>query len=103
MARKGMLLISWLIVAGCRAAPCPEAQYIETAEALHAGAHGEVLDQATLPPEAELSGPHAMAYYLQLALERNPEILAAQRNVSATGYEIPQVTALENPMLTSTF
>lgn len=103
MARKGFFLIPWLFLIGCRAAPCPESEYIETAEGLHASAHGTVLDQATLPPEPELTGPHPMAFYLQVALERNPEILAAQRNVTATGYEIPQVTALEDPMLTSTF
>lgn len=102
-ARKAMLLIGVVFCTGCASSRPLEVEYMETATALHIAAHGETVASATLPAEADLSGAHPMAFYLQIALERNPEILAAQRAVTAQGYEIPQVTALENPMLTNTF
>ena len=103
LARKALLVISWISLVGCATAPCPEADYLETADALHASAHIDLGVSQTLPEEPELNGPHPVAYYLQIALERNPEILAARRAVTAQAYEIPQVTSLENPMVTNTF
>ena len=92
-----------LLLAGC-ASPPPECEYADVADRVHrAACHGEVTAPATLPPEAELSGPHPVGFYVQLALERNPELLAAQRAVAAEAETIPQVTSLEDPMLTDTF
>ena len=48
-------------------------------------------------------GVQDVDFYVRIALERNPEILAAQRNVAAQSEVIPQVTALADPMLTDTF
>jgi outer membrane protein TolC len=50
-----------------------------------------------------LDGPRPLGLYLQVAAERNPRILAAQREVAAIVETIPQETALENPMLQDTF
>lgn len=38
--------------------------------------------------------------YVALALERNPSIRRAIREVEALGYRVPQVTSLDDPMLT---
>ncbi|GAB5444694.1 MAG: hypothetical protein Fues2KO_50430 [Fuerstiella sp.] len=58
---------------------------------------------ATLPEEPHFADPHEVDFFVQVALERNPEIIAAQRAVNAQSYVIPQVTALDDPMLTDTF
>jgi cobalt-zinc-cadmium efflux system outer membrane protein len=53
--------------------------------------------------ESGLSGPHEVEFYIQFALSRNPEILAAQHAVSVQSQRYPQVTALDDPMLVETF
>ncbi|VAX40690.1 Heavy metal RND efflux outer membrane protein, CzcC family [hydrothermal vent metagenome] len=53
--------------------------------------------------ETRLVGRHPVLFYIQIALERNPEILAAQHRVAAQNEVVPQVTALEDPTLTNTF
>lgn len=56
-----------------------------------------------VPVEQELSGPHPIEYYVQTALQRNPEIVAARHRVAAEAQTVPQVTALDDPMLMDTF
>ena len=91
------------VVAGC-ATPPPECHYVQVASNIElAAAHVETAAPATFPVEAELAGPHPVQFYVQVALERNPEILAAQRRVAAQAERIPQVTALDDPMLQDTF
>lgn len=58
---------------------------------------------ATLPEEPFSEGPHDVGFYVSLALERNPEVLAAQRAVAAQAQVIPQVTSLSDPVITDTF
>lgn len=54
------------------------------------------------PPAQAITIPEdaTLADYVALALERNPSIRRAIRSVQATGYRVPQVTSLEDPMLT---
>lgn len=98
----GLLLTAQL--AGCASPPAPECESADTAYHIQLAAGGvEAGGPATLPLEPELTGPHPVEFYVRLALERNPEVLAAQRLVAAQAERIPQVTALEDPMLTDTF
>lgn len=99
------LPLALLLVAGCATAPPPpEHEYAEVAGHIAlAACAGDVAAPATLPLEAELAGAHPVAFYLRIALERSPEILAAQRRVAAEAERIPQVTALDDPTLTDTF
>ncbi len=91
-------------VAGC--ATPPPADPVAS-RAMHditlASASLEVENSATLPVEENLEGSHDIDFYVRLALERNPQILAAQRGVAAQTEVIPQVTALDDPILTETF
>lgn len=98
------IVLSLSLVIGCASPPAPECQYAETAAKVQlAAAHVEAAVPAMLPAEEQLSGTHPVQFYVQIALERNPEILAAQRSVAAEVQTIPQQTALEDPMLTDTF
>ena len=100
--RLPLLLLS--IISGCAAPPRPQAPYAGTVSQVEAAALGsEAFVPALLPEEEDLSGPHPPDFYLQIALERNPQILAAQRGVAAAAETIPQVTALPNPMVTDRF
>ena len=67
--------------------------------------HAETLAaQSTEPPiEQDLDGPHDVSFYVQLALERNPEIIAARYKVAAQDAVIPQATSLQDPMLMDSF
>ena len=66
---------------------------------------------ADVPPEPtpgkpsaleELEGPQPVAVFIRRALAANPAISAARHEVEAAGARIPQVTALDNPLLQST-
>ncbi len=93
-----------LAVVGCATAPLADRGYSTvTREVMLASTGASPAGPATLPLEADLSGPHDEGFYLQIALERNPLILAARRDVAATVETIPQQAALADPMLNETF
>ncbi|MGH7127299.1 MAG: TolC family protein, partial [Planctomycetaceae bacterium] len=94
------LLGAMSLWAGCATPPLPQSACVETVGHVQL-VSGHV--PATLPIEPELDGPHPVEFYVQLALERNPEIRAAQREVAAEAERIPQVTALDDPMLEDRF
>ncbi|HTU22946.1 MAG TPA: TolC family protein, partial [Gemmataceae bacterium] len=50
--------------------------------------------------EPQLEGEHPLGFYVQAALKRNPEVLAAERHAAAQAAVVPQVTSLPDPMLT---
>lgn len=88
---------------GCASPPAPEAGYAAvTRSVVQASAGYESIAPATLPTEETLSGSHDEAFYVSLALERNPNVLAARRAVAAVTETIPQETSLADPMLQST-
>ncbi len=104
----------WVVVAGCAGPPRPHAAYNETnvqeidvqktADQVQlVAAERERDEPATLPTESELNGPHPVDFYVRIALERNPEIRAASRRAEAQQEVIPQVTALDDPLLGDTF
>lgn len=105
--RRSAISISLAIgagVAGCAAPPHPDPDYARTsADVQLSAASLETGESATLPAEPELAGAHPVDYYVLIALERNPEILAARQEVAAHAQVIPQVTALDDPMLVETF
>jgi outer membrane protein TolC len=91
------------LAGGCATPPDPEPGYAAvTRNVVQAAAHFEAAGPATLAAEEALSGPHDEAFYLALALERNPNVLAARRAVAAVVEAIPQETALADPMLQAT-
>lgn len=97
-------LIGLSQLAGCATPPDAEPQAAVTAHHMQLASAGlETGQPATLPEESHLEGPHDVDFFVLTALERNPEILAAQRAVTAQAHVIPQVTALDDPLLTDTF
>lgn len=92
-----------LLAAGCVSLPADDPEYAQTESYVRfAAASYETAESATLPIETDLQGAHPVDFFVQLALERNPEVLAARRGVAAQAELIPQVTALDDPMFVST-
>ncbi|MFQ5730561.1 MAG: TolC family protein [Planctomycetaceae bacterium] len=89
---------------GCATPPAPEPEYAQTAYRvqLAAGSY-ETGEPATLAVEPKIEGVHGVDFYVRVAIERNPEILAAQRRVAAQAEVIPQATALDDPVLADFF
>lgn len=52
------------------------------------------------PEEIEIPAEAGLEDYIGLALQRNPGIRQAIRTVQALGFRVPQVTSLEDPMIT---
>jgi outer membrane protein, heavy metal efflux system len=89
--------------AGC-AVPRPPSSYPAFADNSRAPLAEAVVDQresAMSLRDSVLNGPHTVNVYVDIALERNPRILAAQRLVAAQEQVIPQATALDDPMLSN--
>lgn len=64
------------------------------------------LDCVTVSPapvatEPELQGPHPVDFYVRIALARNPEIAAARDLALAQAEVVPQVRALDDPILSN--
>lgn len=98
-------------VAGCaQVASRPE--YIEVQRDLHAAAQrppgtihpdeplAAALDPAPVPPA--LLGPQPVDAYIRRALAENRLVQAARYNVLALKHRIPQVTALDDPVVSNT-
>lgn len=99
-----LFVLCMILVIGCATPPAPQPQAASTAYHIQLASTGyETSAPATLPEEPFLDGEHDVDFFVQFALERNPEILAAQNAVAAQVERIPQVTALDDPMLTDTF
>ncbi len=105
-----MFLVAAAVV-GCAQAPLtPEYSEVE-ANVQHA-AHrppesirpdapeAALLDPAPTPPE--LLGPQPVDAYIHQALHQNRTVQAARANVAAMQARIPQVTALDDPMVSNT-
>ena len=92
------------VICGCAAPPAPLREAAVTKHQIRLASAGiDAASPATLPDEPHLQEPHDVDYFVQVALERNPEIIAAQKAVAAQAQVIPQVTALTDPVLTDTF
>lgn len=101
---RALALSATVSAVGCATTPPPERGYSAvTQDIILASAQIESIAPATLPLDPDLSGKHDESFYVQIALERNPLVLAARRDVAATVQTIPQVTALEDPVLSEKF
>lgn len=97
------LPLAALVFAGCATPPPQQCDYQPP---LHPGCPAEVTLQAehTEPVEAEdFSAARDIEYFVALALDRHPDVLAAQRRAFAHAEVLPQATALDDPMLTDSF
>ena len=105
MKRRDCVAIAVIAsLAGCANPPQTDPHYAATESHIHQVVAHEVSHVPELiQPDKEIEGEHPLSFYVQLALGRNPEILAAQRSISAWSEVIPQVTAFDDPMLVDTF
>ena len=98
-------------VVGC-VQPAPQPEYTAVANNVHFAAQrppesigpdapeAALLDPAPTPPE--LLGPQPVDAYIHLALHENRMVQAARANVVAMQARIPQVTALDDPVVSNT-
>jgi outer membrane protein TolC len=97
------MIAAIVMLAGCATPPANECDYEPP---LHPSCPATVTLQAeTTAPAAkeDFSEAKDVDFFVSLALQRNPEVLAAQRAAFARAEVLPQVTALDDPMLTETF
>jgi cobalt-zinc-cadmium efflux system outer membrane protein len=102
--RLGIASLVFESLLGCAHSSAKDQACQQTVHALRAdpaALHPQVAE--TVPPEEPpLEGEHTIAFYVQAALARNPEILAAERQVAVQAEIVPQVSALPNPAMTGT-
>jgi outer membrane protein, heavy metal efflux system len=96
-------LAAMITLAGCATPPPKQDDYEPP---LHPSCPATVVLQAecTAPAAKEdLAEAKDVDFFVSLALQRNPEVLAAQRAAFARAEVLPQVTALDDPMLSEAF
>ena len=105
MKRRDCVAIAVFVsIAGCASPPQSDPHYVAIENQIHeVVAHNVSHVPELIQTEAEIEGEHPLGYYVQLALGRNPEILAAQRSISAYSEVIPQVVSLDDPVLIDSF
>lgn len=69
--------------------------------AVHPTYGGSQPGSSRAPKHPLVIGEYPVEFFLAMAVERNPEIQAARAEYSAQAQVIPQVTALDDPMLSS--
>ncbi|MEX1039071.1 MAG: TolC family protein, partial [Pirellulaceae bacterium] len=91
------------LMAGCAHPPSQPIHHTTTHAHFHQVA-AQVTDWPTnaRPIEPEFQGARPVEFYVGQAVERNPQIMASYQAVAAQVEVIPQVTALDDPMLTNT-
>ncbi|MCA9188265.1 MAG: TolC family protein [Pirellulaceae bacterium] len=53
--------------------------------------------EVVTPTSLAWEGPHSVDEYIQVALEQNPEVQAARKNVEAQALQVPVVASLQDP------
>jgi outer membrane protein TolC len=98
--RLGILSLVLEFLAGCAKSHVDDQAYRERVQALCAApaACRPQIPSAVPPEEPPLEGEHAIDFYVQAALTRNPDILAAERQVAVQAEIVPQVTTLPDPV-----
>ena len=103
MSRRGIgafWAACWLGVSGC-ALPTPRPEYDEVVHDLASSEPASVaLEPLIAPPE--LQGPQSVDVFIRRALVENRGVQAARYNVLAMKSRLPQVTALDDPMVSNT-
>ncbi|WP_435011031.1 TolC family protein [Tundrisphaera lichenicola] len=104
--RAGLIgAICGLSAVGC-ALPAPRPEYLEVVRELHSATHQPVGTEAITPgpppTPLELLGARPVDDFIRRALSENRSVQAARFNVLAFRSRIPQVTALEDPMVSNT-
>lgn len=106
-----MMIAAWLGMAGC-AQPGVRPEYAQVLANLDLEAYRPLHSIGPDDPEAvaldpaatprELTGPQPVSAYIERALCENRTVQAARFNVLALRARIPQVTALEDPVVSNT-
>ncbi len=92
------------LVAGCQATQhVRDPEYARVAYSVHQARHAPdpTLDAAP-PVFSHLEGPHAVGEYIEFALNQNPEIQAARKQMEAYAHQVPVAASLQDPMFNLT-
>jgi cobalt-zinc-cadmium efflux system outer membrane protein len=82
------------------AAAAPLAPHVDDDAAVAATGERVAAGAGSAPSDWSLPGDAGLERYVAEALARNPAIHAAVRDVQGLGYRVPQVTSLDDPMVT---
>ncbi|QDU74543.1 Cobalt-zinc-cadmium resistance protein CzcC precursor [Bremerella volcania] len=99
------LLGAIALLAGCKTAhQVRDPEYAHVAHSVHQAWHASTpVADAVDPVFSHLEGPHPVEEYLQFALNQNPDIQAARKQMEAIAHQVPVAASLEDPKLGMTF
>lgn len=92
------------LLAGCKSAhQVRDTEYAQVSHSVHQAWHAPApAANAMNPVLSFLEGPHAVEEYIQFALEQNPDIQAARKQMEAFAHQVPVAASLPDPMLNLT-
>lgn len=95
-------LLVGALLCGCRttAHQVRDPEYADVVEAVHQALDAQdPISQAVSPIHPELEGPHTVEQYIQVALDQNPDIQAARKQMEALAHLVPVAASLQDPTL----
>ncbi len=97
---RGLLTLA-VVCAGCRSAKVHrDPEYAQLAiESSRALGNPTAAAAAVAPVVPQLEGVHQVDEYVAFALEQNPRVQSARKQVEAQANRVPQAASLDNPML----
>ncbi|HAY78444.1 MAG TPA: hypothetical protein DCY79_01410 [Planctomycetaceae bacterium] len=103
MAVRFIFCLSGVIalLAGCKTAQqVRDPEYARVSHSLHRACHmPDPAVDAVNPVFSHLEGPHPVEEYIQFALNQNPDIQAARKQMEAFAHQVPVAASLQDPML----
>ncbi len=107
MARRATTHVEAMIalLAGCRTAhQTRDPEFAQVSRAVHRAMYAPLdsPEEFVNPVVSELEGSHAVEEYIRFALQQNPDIQAARKNVEAFAHQVPVAASLPDPMLNVT-
>ncbi len=107
MAVRFIFCLSGVIalLAGCKTAhQVRDPEYAHVSQSVHQAWHAATpAVEAVNPVFSHLEGPHSVEEYIQFALNQNPDIQAARKQMEAFAHQVPVAASLEDPKLGMTF
>ena len=93
----------FVLLIGCKSAQqIRDPEYAQVSQSVHQASYSPTLD-ALSPVVADLEGPHSVEEYIQYALDQNPNIQSARKQMEAFAHQVPVAASLQDPNLGMTF
>lgn len=94
-----------VLLIGCKSAQqIRDPEYVQVSQSVHQASYAPTHpEDSVIPVFSNLEGPHPVDEYIQFALDQNPDIQSARKQMEAFAHQVPVAASLQDPNLGMTF